>query len=194
MEFGYARVSKKEQKLDRHIDALRLYGIHKANIYMEKESGKNRERPQLKKLLDIVEAGDRIVTTELTRLGRSTRELITLSETLNKKGVELISLKEKIDTTTATGKMIFGVFAVLAQFERELIIERTKDGLEAARARGKQGGRPKVNTDTIERALTLYDMTPRMSIKDICTMSGISKPTLYKYVEIRKKERKELKL
>lgn len=191
MEFGYARVSKKEQKLDRHVDALKEYGIHKANIYLEKETGRKRNRPELEKLLATIEEGDKIVTTELTRLGRSTRDLILLSEELSERGVELVSLKESIDTSTATGKMIFGVFAVLAQFERDLISERTVDGLKAARARGKVGGRPKIDQERIDKALTLYDVTPRLTIKDICLMSGVSRPTLYKYLKIRGEENRK---
>lgn len=187
MEFGYARVSTDNQKLDRQLDKLKEYGIHKANIYKEHITGTKKDRPMLNKLLENVGEGDAIVVTELTRLGRSTKDLINIAETLQEKKVELISLKEEINTTTATGKLIFGMIAVLAQFERDLISERTKEGLESSRARGRVGGRPVANKSDVERALMLYDMN--VNIKDICEMCKMSKPTLYKYIKIRKIER-----
>lgn len=190
MKFGYARVSTKEQNLDRQIDVLKKYGVHSANLYLEKESGK-KKRPKLEALLEVVEPGDEIIVAELTRISRSTKELIVLSEELALKQVELVSLKENIDTSTATGKMLFGMLAVLSQFERDLIVERTQDGLRAARSRGKFGGRPTTDPERIKRAMMLYDATPKMSIRDICTMTGISKATLYKYLEERKLEERE---
>lgn len=183
--FGYARVSTQDQNLDRQIDRLLEYGIHKSDIYMEKITGTKKDRPLLNKLLDDVEEGDKVVITELTRLGRSTRDLISIAEQLQDKGVELVSLKENIDTTTATGKAMFGMLSVMAQFERDIISERTKEGLKSARARGKMGGRPKTTNKDIERALTLYDARD-LSVNDICELIGISKPTLYKYIKKRK--------
>lgn len=192
MNFGYARVSTEGQNLDRQIDRLKEYGIHKANIYQEKITGTKKERPKLNKLLEVVEKGDVIVVSELTRLSRSVKDLISISETLNSKGVELISLKENIDTTTATGKAMFGMLAVMAQFERDLIAERTREGLASARARGRKGGRPKVKPEDIDRALMMYE-SEKFSIKDICIMCGISKNTLYNYIRERKSEENEKK-
>lgn len=185
MIFGYARVSTLDQKLDRQIDKLTEYGVHKANIYQEKITGTKKSRPELDRLLEDIQEGDTVLITELTRLGRSTRDLINISEQLQSKGVELISLKENIDTTTATGKAMFGMLSVMAQFERDLISERTKEGLKSARARGRVGGRPSTPVKEIERALILYDAGD-LKINDICELVGISKPTLYKYINERK--------
>ena len=187
MLFGYARVSTQDQKLDRQEDALSRHGIHKANLYCEKITGTKRERPELDRLLNVVEKGDTVVISELTRLGRSTRDLISIAEQLQKKGVELVSLKENIDTTTATGKAMFGMLAVMAQFERDLISERTVEGLRSARARGKLGGRPTASTKDINKALKMYD-SKIMSVSEICENAGISKPTLYKYINARNRK------
>lgn len=187
MLFGYARVSTTDQKLDRQIDSLSEHGVHKANIYQEKITGTKRNRPELDRLMENIQAGDTVIISELTRLGRSTRDLINISEQFQDKGVELISLKENIDTTTATGKAMFGMLSVMAQFERDIISERTKEGLKSARARGNLGGRPSTSTKDIERALILYEAKD-LSVKDICELIGISKPTLYKYVNEKNKE------
>ena len=184
MIFGYARVSTEEQNLNRQLDQLKEAGVEK--VYKEKITGTKKDRPELNKLLEYARKGDVIVIADLTRLSRSTKDLISLSEQLKEKGIELISLKETIDTTTATGKMMFGMLSVLAQFERDQISERTKEGLKSARARGKQGGRPTTDKKNIDNALMLYD-DGKMSIADICTMCKISKNTLYNYVRARKK-------
>jgi DNA invertase Pin-like site-specific DNA recombinase len=181
MLIGYARVSTDDQNLDRQIDQLKAAGVKK--IYCEKMTGTNRNRPKLKDMLDNAREGDCIIVSDLTRLSRSTKDLISLSEQLNASGIELISLKEKIDTTTATGKMTFGILAVLAQFERDLISERTKEGLASARARGKLGGRRAKLTDkdkvTIKK---LYD-EKKLTVAEICRMFSVSRPTLYKAVK-----------
>ena len=185
--FGYARVSTQDQNLDRQIDKLLEEGIHKSDIYTEKITGTKKDRPELNKLLDNIDVDDTLVISELTRLGRSTRDLINISEQLQSKGVELKSLKENIDTTTATGKAMFGMLSVMAQFERDLISERTHEGLASARARGRVGGRPKTSSKDIDRALALY-YAKDLSVNDICELIGISKPTLYKYINQRKAE------
>lgn len=188
--FGYARVSTQEQNLDRQVDQLVEYGIHKTDIYMEKITGIKKDRPKLNQLLEDVEAGDKIVIVELTRLGRSTRDLISISEQLQEKGVELVSLKESIDTTTPTGKAMFGMLSVMAQFERDLISQRTKEGLASARARGRLGGRPDTKREKIDKALSMYH-SGSLEVKDICDMVGISKPTLYKYLKLEKEQQQE---
>lgn len=135
--FGYARVSTEQQDLDRQLDMLQKYGVD--YIYNEKMTGTKRNRPELEKLLERLTEGDTVVVESLSRLGRSTKDLIWLMETFNTKGVNLVSLKESIDTTTSTGKLLFTLMSALAQFERDVLADRTKEGLAAARARGRNG-------------------------------------------------------
>ena len=184
MLVGYARVSTIDQNLDRQFDALIGAGVDKRNIYQEKITGTKKDRPELNRMIYELQKGDTVVISELTRLSRSTKDLISLSEIINNKGVELVSLKEKIDTTTATGKAMFGMLAVMAQFERDLISERTNEGLVSARARGRVGGRPKIDNKDINKALKLYD-SKNYSISDICEMCKISKNSLYNYIRSR---------
>ena len=174
---GYARVSTEQQNLDRQIDALKQYGCDL--IYTEKMTGTTRSRPELEKILDRITEGDTVVISELSRLGRSTKNLIELTELFQNKGVHLVSLKEQIDTNTPTGKLLFTLMSALAQFERDLISERTHEGLRAARARGRLGGRPKTNQDSIKKAIKLY-RTQQYSIKEIEEMTGVKKSTLYR--------------
>lgn len=183
MIFGYARVSTQDQNLDRQTDQLKGEGCEK--IFEEKVTGTKAERPELGKLLDQLRQGDILVVADLTRLSRSTRDLIDITEKLQTRGIELKSMKENIDTTTATGKAMFGMLAVMAQFERDLISERTKQGLESARARGRQGGRPKKAEDKRNLAFKMYD-SKDYSIAEITDATGISKPTLYRYIRERK--------
>jgi len=184
MIFGYARVSTEEQNLNRQLDQLKEAGAEK--IYKEKMTGTKKDRPELSKLLDYAREGDTIIITDLTRISRSTKDLISLVEELGGRGINIKSLKESwLDTTTAQGKLMFTIMAGLSQFERDLISERTKEGLKSARARGKQGGRPRVDKGNIERALMLYDLG-NVSIADICAMCKISKNTLYNYIRARK--------
>jgi len=186
MLIGYARVSTYDQNLDRQIDALVTSRVDIRNIYKEKITGTIKDRPELNKMINDLKIGDVIIICDLTRLSRSTKDLISLSESITNKGVELISLKEKIDTTTATGKAMFGMLAVMAQFERDIISERTKEGLSSARARGRKGGRPKVNYKDIDRALKLYD-SKEYSVFEICDMCKVSKNTLYNYIRTRQR-------
>lgn len=175
---GYARVSTNDQNLDRQIDSLKSYGCEK--IYQEKITGTKKERPELNLLLDFARTGDVVVISELTRMSRSTKDLISIAETLRGKSIELISLKEKIDTTTATGKAMFGMLAVIAQLERDLIAERTKEGLASARARGRIGGRPPKDDKSIQLALKMYN-SKSCSVSEISRATGISSSTLYRY-------------
>ena len=174
---GYARVSTEQQSLDRQLDALQKYGCDL--IFDEKMTGTKRDRPELEKLLDRMTEGDTVVIAELSRLGRSTKDLIELVELFQKKGVHLVSLKEQIDTSTSTGKLLFTLISALAQFERDLIAERTQEGLKAARARGRLGGRPKTDQKQIEKAIKLY-RTRQYSIKEIEELTGVKKSTLYR--------------
>ncbi|MFJ7859858.1 recombinase family protein [Peribacillus sp. NPDC097206] len=181
MKIGYARVSTLDQSLDLQLDALEKAGCEK--IYQEKMSGMKDDRPQLKELLDYAREGDVLVVYKLDRLGRSTKKLIEWSEELHENGIELVSIRDSIDTTTAVGKAMFKMLAVLAEMERDLISERTKAGLESARARGRKGGRPKKDQKQVAKAINLYK-TELYTVKEIEEMTRVSKATLYR--EIRK--------
>ncbi|HDR4461387.1 TPA: recombinase family protein [Bacillus cereus] len=183
MKIGYAKVSKLDQSLNLQIDALKKIGCEM--IYEEKISGIKEERPQLKELLKCAKEGDILVVYKLDRLGCSTKKLIEMSEHLQKSGIELVSIRDSIDTTTAVGKAMFKMLAVLAEMERDLISQRTKAGLESARARGRFGGRPRKSRKQIEKALKLYD-SKQYTVKEIVEMTSISKATIYR--EIRKKK------
>ena len=175
--FGYARVSTENQNLDRQVDALTKYGVD--YIYNEKMTGTKKDRPELSKMLDRMTEGDTVVIESLSRLGRSTKDLIELTELFQSKGVNLISLKESIDTNTSTGKLLFTLMSAIAQFERDVIADRTKEGLRSARARGRTGGRPKVNSEAVKKAVKLYN-TGQYAIREIEDMTGVKKSTLYR--------------
>ncbi len=150
MVFGYARVSTQEQNLDRQIDSLKISGAEE--IIQEKITGTKADRPELNRLLDKLRKGDIILVSDLTRLSRSTKDLFNLVEQIEKKGANIKSLKESwLDTTTPQGKLMFTFMAGISQFERDLISQRTKEGLAAARARGRKGGRkPKLDDNKNE--------------------------------------------
>jgi len=175
--FGYARVSTEEQNLDRQLDALMNYGVD--YIYNEKITGTKKNRPELSKMLDRMTAGDIVVIESLSRLGRSTKNLIELTELFQSKGVNLVSLKESLDTNTSTGKLLFTLMSAIAQFERDTIAERTKEGLQVARARGRLGGRPKTDSKKIAKAVKLYN-TGDCTVKEIEDLTGVKKSTLYR--------------
>ncbi len=180
MLVGYARVSKDDQKLHLQHDALQQAGCYK--VYSDQLGGANADRPGLASLFEILRAGDTLVIWRLDRLGRSLKDLIHMVDQLEKRGVGLRSLQENIDTTTSGGRLVFHLFGALAEFERNLIRERTQAGLSAARARGRLGGRPKL-LDPKKQELTLRLYRERQhSISEICTMMGISKSTLYNYL------------
>ncbi len=185
MRIGYARVSTEDQNLDRQIDALTKAGCER--IYQEKVTGKAKHRPELDKMLEALRAGDQVVVVKLDRIGRNTKHLIELSETFESMGVDFISLGDSIDTSTATGKMMFTVLAAIAQFEADLNRERTMEGLASARARGRVGGRPKTDPKKIDQAVKMYDSNS-FSISEITNVTGISKMTLYRYLSDRAKE------
>lgn len=175
--FGYARVSTEQQNLDRQLDMLTQYGVD--YIFNEKMTGTKRDRPELNKLLDRLMAGDTVVVESLSRLGRSTKDLIELVELFEKKRVHLVSLKEQIDTSTPAGKLLFTLMSAIAQFERDVIAERTREGLNAARARGRIGGRPRTNEQKVRQAVKLYQ-TGQYSVREIEELTGVKKSTLYR--------------
>lgn len=175
--FGYARVSTEAQNLDRQLDALKNYGVD--IIYNEKITGTKKNRPELSKLLDRITEGDTVVVESLSRLGRSTKDLIELTEIFQGKGVNLVSLKEAIDTNSPTGKLLFTLMSAIAQFERDVIADRTREGLKSARARGRTGGRPRADPEQVKKAVKLYK-TEQYSVKEIEELTGIKKSTLYR--------------
>jgi len=180
MLIGYARISTNDQNLDMQRDALRKTGCEK--VFVEQMSGGLDSRPELDLTMKALSEGDTLVVWRLDRLGRSLKHLIELTAELEERGIGLRSLTEAIDTTTASGKLAFHVFGALAEFERNVIRERTKAGLAAARARGRKGGRPPALDDQQrEETVRLYREREH-SVKEICQMMGISKPTLYSYV------------
>ena len=183
MLIGYARVSTHEQNLSLQSDALKEAGCDR--VFPDRVSGAGSERPGLKAALEYVRKGDTLLVWRLDRLGRSLKDLIEVIRGLEQRGVGFRSLQESIDTTTSGGRLIFHVFGALAEFERNLIRERTRAGLEAARARGRKGGRPRIlDGKKQELAYKLYD-EKRYTINEICRMLGISKPTLYAYLQRR---------
>lgn len=181
MKIGYARVSTEEQSLNRQIDALKQAGVEK--IFEEKITGTRKDRPELQKMLEQLRKDDVIIVTELTRLSRSTKDLFELVDILEKTGAGIKSLKESwLDTTTPQGKLMFTIFAGLSQFERDLIAQRTHEGLVSAKARGKQLGRPKKFEDKKQVVINMYN-SGNYSVNDIIKATGVSRTTLYRYLE-----------
>lgn len=186
MKFGYARVSTQDQNLSLQLDALKTAGCER--VYQEKASGSKTERPELVKLLDHLREGDTLVIWKLDRLGRSLTHLIQLVTDLEQRQVGLVSISDPVDTTTAPGRLIFRIFASLAEFEREVIRERTLAGLASARRRGKLLGRPRGLSKGAEQkariAESLYK-EEQFSVEQIARQLNISKTTLYKYLRQR---------
>jgi DNA invertase Pin-like site-specific DNA recombinase len=186
MIFGYARVSTEDQNLSLQLDALKSAGCDR--IFSEKKSGAKDDRAELIRLLDQVREGDTIMVWKLDRLGRSLHHLVATITDLNTRGVAFRSLRESIDTTSATGKLIFHIFASLAEFERDMIRERTNAGLASARARGRVGGRPEGLSPTADlkanAAKALYQDGNSLTV--IMTQLGIkSKETLYRWLRLK---------
>ena len=191
MIFGYARVSTTDQNPDLQFDALKQAGYDR--LFTDKASGAKADRPQYLLMLDQIRPGDTILIWKLDRLGRSLRHLLDLVDIFNEKDVGLKSLTDPIDTTTSRGKLIFNIFASLAEFERDLIRERTMAGLAAARARGRIGGRPKGLSPEGKRnaiaAASLY-REGNHTIPEICEALSISKSSFYRYLRFDKSRRK----
>ena len=183
---GYARVSTDDQDLSLQIDALEKHGIPKSFIFMDKLSGARSDRPGLAKCLNALQSGDVLVVWRLDRLGRSMGHLISLVEDLRARGIGFRSLNEgAIDTTSASGELIFNIFSALAQFERRLIQERTKAGLAAARARGRRGGRPSLDADQAKvLAAKKLHGDKAITIDGICKTLNISRSTYYRYLSL----------
>jgi DNA invertase Pin-like site-specific DNA recombinase len=188
MLVGYARVSTEEQSLNRQLDDLARQGVDERNVYQEKITGTRRDRPELERLIRELKPGDTVVVSELTRLSRSTKDLFALVEQIQDKGADIKSLKESwLDTTTPQGKLMFTIFAGLSQFERDLISQRTKEGLAAAKARGRSGGRPSKRTQKASLVHLLYQN--RLKIIDIVNQTGLSRATVNRIIkDIKTKE------
>ncbi|MCA9075826.1 MAG: recombinase family protein [Planctomycetaceae bacterium] len=183
--FGYARVSTDDQDLSLQLDALIRFGVNQADIYRDRMSGAKEDRPGLAKYLTTLRPGDTLVVWRLDRLGRSMRHLVTLVEDLRENNFGFKSISDgAIDTTSASGELIFRIFSALAQFERRLIQERTRAGLAAARARGRVGGRKPLDPETprIVLAKKLH-RDKSIGIQQICQTLHISKTTLYRYLK-----------
>lgn len=188
MIVGYARVSTDKQDLNLQIDALKRYGVDK--IYTEKISGASKKRPVFQSMLTELKTGDILSTYKLDRISRSTRELLDVVQYCENHGIDLVSLNDDIDTKTPQGKFFFTIMSALSEMERNIIRQRTIDGLEAARARGRIGGRPKVSKDKTEYALLLYKEGTH-SISYICQKVGISRSTLYRLIKEQKSKESE---
>lgn len=190
MTIGYARVSTQEQTLDLQKDALTKAECE--HIFTDTMSGAKAERPGLQEALIYMRQGDVLVVWKLDRLGRSLKNLIELVTDLDARGIGFRSVTENIDTTTTGGKLVFHIFGALAEFERNLIRERTLAGLAAARARGRKGGRPRAKGLNDEKklamALALYN-DKRTPVKDICHTFGVSRATFYRYLSRTKAPR-----
>lgn len=187
MKLGYARVSKNDQNLDRQIDELQRYGCQR--IFEEKITGSNIDRPELNHLLDQLRKDDIIIITELARMSRSVKDLFALVDIIQDKGANLKSLRESwVDTTTAQGKLLFTVFAGISEFERDLISQRTREGLTSARIRGRKGGRPNIDKNKMSTALKMY-RSNQYSIQEIVKTTGVSKSSLYRALWSRKNHR-----
>lgn len=178
MKVGYMRVSRREQNPDLQRRALEAAGCER--IFGEKASGADAEREELLAALGYVREGDTLVVWKLDRLGRSLKDLIGRMEDLQERGVGFASVTEGLDTTTPGGRLVYHVFGALAEWEREVIRERTFAGLEAARARGRNGGRPaKMNDKHIAQARAMLE-DPKISLGEVCKTFGVSKTTLYR--------------
>jgi DNA invertase Pin-like site-specific DNA recombinase len=182
MLVGYARVSTLDQNLDLQRDALVAAGCSLDRIYTDQASGKNTERLGLREAMAFLRPRDTLVVWKLDRLGRSLTDLIELVQGLQARDIGFRSLQEQIDTTTSGGKLVFHIFAALAEFERDIIRERTHAGLAAARARGKRGGRPtKMTERKCAAALDLLADPQGKSVREVCDTLGISRATFYRH-------------
>lgn len=180
MFVGYVRVSTQDQKPELQLDALQAAGCER--LFEEKASGAQRERPELIAALEYMREGDTLVVWKLDRLARSTKQLIETVEMLESRGIGFRSLTEAIDTTTSGGRLIFHIFAALAEFERSIIRERTTAGLKSARERGRKGGRPPALTPDDVAAAKALLADPTITAKDVARRLGVAVSTLYKHV------------
>lgn len=187
--FGYARVSTKDQNLDSQVDSLKEAGAE--IIYAEKMTGTQKDRPEFNKMTQQLRKGDKVIIYDLSRMGRNLRNLLEIAEDFKAIGANLHILNfignEELDTSTSQGALMFSLFGAISQYQRDQIAEKTKAGLDSARARGRVGGRKRLDKDKVRTALKLYD-SQEFTIAEIEEQVGISRPTIYRYL----RERKEL--
>lgn len=185
-KIGYARVSSREQNLDSQIDMLQAAGCEK--IFQEKVSGIREHRPEWDKLLEYVRPGDTIVVAELSRMTRSLMHLLKLTQDLETKQVSIASLREHIDTSTATGRAFVNIIGAINQMERELKAERAASGRAAAKARGRSGGRPTIPVEIMQNAALIYKNSNKTAA-EVCKMFGIGRRTLFGYIKNQETEK-----
>ena len=179
--YAYVRVSTLEQNTNRQLDAMTALGISKERIFTEKQSGKDTKRPQLQLLMETVTEGDKVIVESISRFARNTRDLLDLVEKLSSKGVEFVSLKEQLDTTTPTGKFMLTIFGAVAELEREYILVRQAEGIAAAKARGKRFGRPpKAVPKSFSKLVNDWEQGRTTLSKVLEQCGGISAATFYR--------------
>ena len=178
---GYARVSTSDQNSSSQIDALNEAGAIK--VFVDTYTGTKMSRPEFDKAMEFLREGDTLVVTRLDRLGRSTKDLLSIAETLKLQGISLRVLEQNIDTTSAEGRLFFTIIGAFAEFEHSLIVSRTKDGLAAARARGRTGGRrPKLTSSQASEARRMYSQGDK-TVSEIAELFSTSRPTIYRALE-----------
>lgn len=180
MLIGYARVSTQDQNPEMQLDALQAAGCEK--IFTEKASGAHRDRPQLKEAMEYMRRGDTLAVWKLDRLARSLKQLIETVEDLEERGIGLRSLTESIDTTTSGGRLVFHIFAALAEFERSVIRDRTRSGLESARKRGRTGGRPPALSEQDIQAAKALLRDPKITVEEVAERLKVAPSTLYRHI------------
>lgn len=178
--WGYVRTSRTEQKTDRQVDLLmKEYGIPEEDIFIDSISGTKFDRPELGRLQSVLRDGDTVVVESLSRVSRSSKDLLTLLEDWQKRGITFISDKEKLDFSSTTGKLMLTMLAALSQFERDTLRDRVREGIASARARGRIGGRPKTDKKVLEKAVKLHAAGTH-SVREVCQIVGVSKTVLYR--------------
>jgi len=189
--YFYARVSALDQNLDRQLVAASGRGIQSANVFTEKLSGKDTKRPELQRLMAAVQSGDTVIVESISRFARNTRDLLDLVEKLNAKGIEFVSLKENIDTTTPTGKFMLTVFGAVAELERGYILQRQREGIAAARARGVRFGGPVIKPPENFAALVREWERGKLPLTELLAQTGLKESTFYRRLrELRATKKK----
>ena len=178
-DYFYARVSALDQNLSRQLDAADGRGIPAKNVFTEKLSGKDTKRPELKRLMAVVQSGDAVIVESISRFARNTRDLLDLVEKLNAKGVEFISLKESIDTNTPTGKFMLTVFGAVAELERGYTLQRQREGIAAAKARGIRFGRPIIKPPENFTEIVKQWERGKLSLAEVLERTGLKESTFY---------------
>lgn len=187
--YGYIRVSSVSQNLESQLDQLVSYGVKESNIYSDKVSGVKDNKENFDKLMNLLDNGDTLVVSRWDRISRSLQQLLNIVETLTNRNINLVSIHENVDLSTAEGKLFVSMFGMLAEYQRNIIKERQREGIESARKRGKRiGGRNAVPEEKIEAAIDMYLQNDR-PVSEICEIVGISRSHLYKQLKERNIER-----